>query len=80
MSYIESCIGDSGCEQVYSTQWPDFSTSLRFARNDNEMDPGTPPKVFDNCREFSTNRPFYAKQSQFPKKSSERKAISNNEL
>ncbi len=24
-------------------------------------------EVFDNCREFSTNRPFYAKQTQFPK-------------
>jgi len=31
---------------------------LRFARNDNEMDPGTPPKVFDNCRELSTNQLF----------------------
>ncbi len=28
-------------------------------------------EVFDNCREFSTNRPFYAKQTQFPKKSND---------
>ena len=34
-----------------------------------------PIRQFDNCREFSTNRPFYAKQSQFPKKSNERKSI-----
>jgi len=29
---------------------------------------------------FSTNSPFYAKQSQFPKKSNERKFFYNNEL
>ncbi len=28
-----------------------------------------------NCRGFSTNRPFYAKQTQFPKKSNERKYL-----
>jgi hypothetical protein len=27
------------------------------------------------CRELSTNRPFYAKQTQFPKKSNERKLL-----
>jgi len=27
------------------------------------------------CRESSTNRPFYAKQTQFPEKSNERKFI-----
>ncbi len=27
------------------------------------------------CRERSTNQPFYAKQTQFPKKSNERKYI-----
>ncbi len=28
-----------------------------------------------NCRESSTNQPFYAKQTQFQKKSNERKSI-----
>jgi len=37
---------DGGCEFVYSNHWPDFSTPLRFARNDNEMDPGAPGDCF----------------------------------
>ena len=28
-----------------------------------------------NCRESSTNQPFYAKQTQFPKKSNESKYL-----
>ena len=30
------------------------------------------------CRETSTNQPFYAKQTQFPKKSNERKYLFTN--
>ena len=37
-------------------------------------------KALYNCRESSTNRPFYAKQTQFPKTQNELKLISNNVL
>jgi len=32
------------------------------------------------CRGFSTNQPFYTKQTQFPELPNERKLISKNEL
>ncbi len=32
------------------------------------------------CRGSSTNQPFYAKQTQFPKKSNERKSLFNKGL
>ncbi len=36
---------------------------------------GDPPSPLYICREPSTNQLFYAKQTQFPKKSNERKYI-----
>jgi len=37
-------------------------------------------KALYNCRGFFTNQTFYAKQSQFPKKSNERNLFNNSRL
>jgi hypothetical protein len=36
-----------------------------------------PATLFDNCREICTNQTFYAKRTQFSKKSNERKYYNN---
>jgi len=36
--------------------------------------------VLDTCRERTTNQTFFAKRTQIPKKSNERKYFYNNEL
>jgi len=48
--------------EIYSIFMPNLCISIQFSC----VNPCNPRLgMFDNCRELSTNRPFFAKQSQF---------------
>ncbi|MHC4483917.1 MAG: hypothetical protein ACYTBX_12815, partial [Planctomycetota bacterium] len=70
-SFVPQCL--CGYESI-------MQNKANYKTEDRKIMAKDTPNVFDNCRESSTNRPFYAKQTQFSKKSSERKYLIKNGL